>query len=313
MDAHQQERLLEYLALLSRWNKTYNLTAVRDEAQMVTRHLLDSLAIAPHLTGQRLLDVGTTNRTRLADYRKAIDRKTTDVALVLKVHPSNYRVEGFVEETAVDELATLGVTVVSDIGSGLLDAACPWLNDGPPSWLNGEPAAKQTLANGADLVTFSGDKLMGGPQSGFIVGRADLVQTCAAHPLARALRPGGLVLASLHNTLMSYLARTAQKDIPFWRMATTSVDELRHRAQAIVAHTGVGQVVDCESLPGAGSAPGITIKSVGLVIDGDHLVALRNYQPPIIARVKDRSTMIDLRTVDPSDDAVLIEALKKIC
>ena len=112
---------------------------------------------------------------------------------------------------------------------------------------------------------------------------------------------------------MSYLARTAQKDIPFWRMATTNVGELRHRAQAIVEHTGVGQIVDCESLPGAGSAPGITIKSVGLVIDGDHLVALRNYQPPIIARVKDRSTMIDLRTVDPSDDAVLIEALKKIC
>ena len=154
---------------------------------------------------------------------------------------------------------------------------------------------------------------MGGPQSGFIVGRADLVRECAAHPLARALRPGGLVLASLHNTVMSYLARTAQKDIPFWRMATTSVGELRNRAQAIVEHTGVGQVVNCESLPGAGSAPGITIKSVGLVIDGDHLVALRNYQPPIIARVKDRATMIDLRTVDPTDDAVLIEALKKIC
>ena len=154
---------------------------------------------------------------------------------------------------------------------------------------------------------------MGGAQSGFIVGRADLVQACAAHPLARALRPGGLVLASLHKTLMSYLARTAQKDIPFWRMATTSVGELRKRAQAIVEHTGNGQVVDCESLPGAGSAPGISIKSIGLVINGDHLVALRHYQPPIIARVKDHTTIIDLRTVDPTDDAVLIEALKKIC
>jgi L-seryl-tRNA(Ser) seleniumtransferase len=264
-------------------------------------------------SGARLLDVGTTNRTRLADYRKAIDKKSTDVALVLKVHPSNYRVEGFVEETLVDQLSTLGVTVVSDIGSGLLDAACPWLSDGPPSWLNGEPAAKQTLAAGADLVTFSGDKLMGGPQSGFIVGRRDLVDACAAHPLARALRPGGLVLSSLHNTLLSYLARTAQKDIPFWRMATTPVGALRTRAQSIVAETGVGQVVDCESLPGAGSAPGITINSVGVSIDGDHLVALRNCQPPIIARVKDRSTILDLRTVDPSDDAVLIEALKKIC
>jgi L-seryl-tRNA(Ser) seleniumtransferase len=264
-------------------------------------------------SGARLLDVGTTNRTRLADYRKAIDKKSTDVALVLKVHPSNYRVEGFVEETLVDQLSTLGVTVVSDIGSGLLDAACPWLSDGPPSWLNGEPAAKQTLAAGADLVTFSGDKLMGGPQSGFIVGRRDLVDACAAHPLARALRPGGLVLSSLHNTLLSYLARTAQNDIPFWRMATTSVDTLRTRAQLIVTESGVGQVVDCESLPGAGSAPGITINSVGVSIDGDHLVALRNCQPPIIARVKDRLTILDLRTVDPSDDAVLIEALKKIC
>ena len=264
-------------------------------------------------SGARLLDVGTTNRTRLADYRKAIDKKSTDVALVLKVHPSNYRVEGFVEETLVDQLSTLGVTVVSDIGSGLLDAACPWLSDGPPSWLNGEPAAKQTLAAGADLVTFSGDKLMGGPQSGFIVGRRDLVDACAAHPLARALRPGGLVLSSLHKTLLSYLARTAQNDIPFWRMATTSVGTLRTRAQSIVTESGVGQVVDCESLPGAGSAPGITINSVGVSIDGDHLVALRNCQPPIIARVKDRSTILDLRTVDPSDDAVLIEALKKIC
>jgi L-seryl-tRNA(Ser) seleniumtransferase len=122
-----------------------------------------------------------------------------------------------------------------------------------------------------------------------------------------------LVLSSLHNTLLSYLARTAQNDIPFWRMATTSVDTLRTRAQSIVTESGVGQVVDCESLPGAGSAPGITITSVGVSIDGDHLVALRNCQPPIIARVKDRSTILDLRTVDPSDDAVLIEALKKIC
>lgn len=166
-------------------------------------------------SGARLVDVGTTNRTRLGDYRKAIERKSNDVALILKVHPSNYRVEGFVEETPVDQLATLGVPVVSDIGSGLLDAACPWLSDGPPAWLNGEPAARQTLAAGADLVTFSGDKLLGGPQSGFIVGRSDLIKTCSEHPLARALRPGGLVLASLHNTMMSYLARTAQSEIPF--------------------------------------------------------------------------------------------------
>ncbi|MFZ9581202.1 MAG: L-seryl-tRNA(Sec) selenium transferase, partial [Ilumatobacteraceae bacterium] len=158
-------------------------------------------------SGARLVDVGTTNRTRLKDYRKAIDSKKNDIAMVLKVHPSNYRVEGFVEETSVHELSSLGVPVVADIGSGLLDSACPWLPDGPPSWLNGEPAARQSLAAGADLVTFSGDKLMGGPQSGIIAGRADLVKACAAHPLARALRPGGLVLSALHETVLAYLAR----------------------------------------------------------------------------------------------------------
>ena len=263
-------------------------------------------------SGARLVDVGTTNRTRLGDYRKAIERKNNDVALILKVHPSNYRVEGFVEETPVDQLATLGVPVVSDIGSGLLDAACPWLSDGPPAWLNGEPAAKQTLAAGADLVTFSGDKLLGGPQSGFIVGRSDLIKICSEHPLARALRPGGLVLASLHNTMMAYLARTAQSEIPFWRMASLSIDALGKRAEAIIQSCGQGRIINCDSLPGAGSAPGISIKSVGITLDGDHLTMLRNCHPAIIARVKDNSTIIDLRTIDPSDDALVAEAFKKI-
>ena len=263
-------------------------------------------------SGARLVDVGTTNRTRLGDYRKAIERKNNDVALILKVHPSNYRVEGFVEETPVDQLATLGVPVVSDIGSGLLDAACPWLSDGPPAWLNGEPAAKQTLAAGADLVTFSGDKLLGGPQSGFIVGRSDLIKTCSEHPLARALRPGGLVLASLHNTMMAYLARTAQSEIPFWRMASLSIDALGKRAEAIIQSCGQGRIINCDSLPGAGSAPGISIKSVGITLDGDHLRMLRNCNPAIIARVKDNTTIIDLRTIDPSDDALVAEAFKKI-
>ena len=149
-------------------------------------------------SGARLVDVGTTNRTRLADYRRAVD--ADDVALVLKVHPSNYRVDGFVEDTSVAELATLGPPVVVDLGSGLVDATCPWWpGPHPPPWLAGEPAAVQTLAAGAALVTFSGDKLLGGPQAGIIAGRADLVARCAAHPLARALRPGGLVLAALQD------------------------------------------------------------------------------------------------------------------
>ena len=157
-------------------------------------------------SGARLVDVGTTNRTRVADYRRAVDGG--DVAMVLKVHPSNYAVTGFVETTSIAELATLGVPVVADLGSGLLDATCPWWPGAhPPPWLAGEPAARQTLAAGAALVTFSGDKLLGGPQAGIIAGRADLVARCAAHPLARALRPGSLVLAALQDLAMAYLDR----------------------------------------------------------------------------------------------------------
>ncbi|MDO9176062.1 MAG: L-seryl-tRNA(Sec) selenium transferase, partial [Actinomycetota bacterium] len=167
-------------------------------------------------SGAHLVDVGTTNRTRLSDYSKALARASADVALVLKVHPSNYRIEGFVEDTPVAQLATLGVPVVADIGSGLIDANCPWLSGPPPAWLAGEPAAKQTLAAGAALVTFSGDKLLGGPQAGIIAGRADLVAACAAHPLARALRPGGHVLFALQQLALSYLDRSAATSIPFW-------------------------------------------------------------------------------------------------
>lgn len=260
-------------------------------------------------SGARLVDVGTTNRTRLADYRKAIGRKGNDVALVLKVHPSNYRVDGFVEDTPVSDLATLDVPVVADIGSGLLDATCPWLDGGPPAWLIGEPAARQTLQAGAALVTFSGDKLMGGPQSGIIAGRADLIATCSRHPLARAMRPGGLVLAALHDVLLCYLSRRVTTDVPFWRMATATVDSLRLRANAIIEHAPGARIVECESLPGAGSTPGASIPSIGLAIDGDITTMLRENRPPVIARVRDDVTFVDLRTVDPSDDAVITAAL----
>ena len=260
-------------------------------------------------SGARLVDVGTTNRTRLADYRKAMTRHHSDVALILKVHPSNYKVEGFVASTPVEELATLGPPVVADIGSGLVDATCPWLPAGPPAWLADEPAARQTLAAGAALVTFSGDKLFGGPQAGIIAGRSDLVQACAAHPLARALRPGGLVLEALHRTALGYLDRTAALSIPFWRMATISIDELTVRAERIVQQAGLGRVIDCESLPGAGSSPGATIPSVGIGLPGDHASALRHRPLPIVARVREDQTVLDLRTVDPADDAEIIAAL----
>ncbi|MGA7758221.1 MAG: L-seryl-tRNA(Sec) selenium transferase [Ilumatobacteraceae bacterium] len=265
-------------------------------------------------SGARLVDVGTTNRTRLGDYRRAIDRPDVDVAMVLKVHPSNYRVEGFVEETSVAELSTLGVPVVADIGSGLIDATCPWLPGAPPAWLAGEPAARQTLADGAALVTFSGDKLLGGPQAGIIAGRADLVEACLGHPLARALRPGGLVLAALQETALAYLDKRATVDVPFWAMVAAPVADLRRRADAVVdavvdVHPAV-RATPMDALPGAGSAPGITMPSYGVELEGDHLRALRDHATPVIARSRDDRTMLDLRSVFPHDDPIVVAALR---
>jgi L-seryl-tRNA(Ser) seleniumtransferase len=264
-------------------------------------------------SGARLVDVGTTNRTRLDDYRRALDKPGVDAAIVLKVHPSNYRVEGFVEATSVRELATLGVPVVADIGSGLIDANCPWLPGAPPAWLAGEPAASQTLADGAALVTFSGDKLLGGPQAGIIAGRADLVERCQRHPLARALRPGGLVLAALQNTALAYLDKRAATDVAFWRMVAVPTASLQARAVALAdavsnAHPSAAPT-PMDSLPGAGSAPGVTMPSYGVEIDGDLLAALRRYVPPVIARSRDDRTMLDLRSVDPADDSIIVAAL----
>jgi L-seryl-tRNA(Ser) seleniumtransferase len=259
-------------------------------------------------SGAHLVDVGTTNRTRLADYRRAIARPGADVAMVLKVHPSNYRVEGFTEDTSVAELATLPVPVVADIGSGLIDATCPWLGGPPPAWLAHEPAAVQSLAAGAALVTFSGDKLLGGPQAGIIAGRADLVAACGKHPLARALRPGGLVLSALQHTVLAYLHKRATTDIAFWRMVAIPVDELRTRAEALAAQVADATAVPLDALPGAGSAPGVTIASYGISGPGDHLVRLREARPPIIARTREGTTFVDLRTVDPADDAHIAAA-----
>jgi len=254
-------------------------------------------------SGARLVDVGTTNRTRLDDYRRAVGAHT---ALILKVHPSNYRVEGFVEDTPVAELSTLGVPVVADIGTGLLDAACPWMHGGPPAWLHDEPAARQSIEAGAALITFSTDKLLGGPQAGVIAGRADLVARCAAHPLMRALRPGALVLSSLQDVLLAYLRRDVTTTVPFWRMVARSVASLEQRARDL----GVGIPTAMEALPGAGSLPGITMPSFGVSLPGDHAATLRNFRIPIIARVREQVTHLDLRTVEPSDDVLVAEALR---
>ncbi|MGB0113977.1 MAG: L-seryl-tRNA(Sec) selenium transferase [Ilumatobacteraceae bacterium] len=265
-------------------------------------------------SGARLVDIGTTNRTRFDDYRRAVDDTSNDVAMVLKVHPSNYRVEGFVEETTVRELAALDVPVVADIGSGLIDANCPWLPGAPPAWLAGEPAAVQTIADGAALVTFSGDKLLGGPQAGVIAGRADLVERCLRHPLARALRPGGLVLASLQEIALVYLRKAAASEIPFWTMVATPLADLERRAADIVAAIGdvipSAVAVPMNAVPGAGSAPGVTMPSFGIEVDGDLLDALRSHRLPVIARTRDGRTMLDLRSVTESQDADVVAALR---
>jgi len=253
-------------------------------------------------SGARLVEVGTTNRTRLDDYRTA--HQVHQAALMMKVHPSNYRIRGFTEETSVKALATLGVPVVADLGSGLIDDACSWLQEGRPSWLGEEPAVKQTLESGADLVTFSCDKLFGGPQAGVIAGRSDLVEACANHPLMRAFRPGALVLNALQQTALAYLRRDGDS-IPFWRMAQTPVTELLARADAM----SIGRTAHTMAMTGGGSLPGEQIPSAGIEIDGDISRRLRDANTPVIARVHDQTTVIDLRTVDPNDDALVVAAV----
>jgi L-seryl-tRNA(Ser) seleniumtransferase len=266
-------------------------------------------------SGARLVEVGTTNRTRRADIERAVADPRADVALVMKVHQSNYRIVGFTDAVEVGDLTGLGVPVVADIGSGLLDAACPWLPTGPPPWLDGEPAARQTLDAGADLVVFSGDKLLGGPQAGIIAGDAALVRRCASHPLARALRPGGLVLAALQEVALAYLRRDGDA-IPFWRMATVPVEVLQRRAGEVArqvvsggAPGGSVEVVDCESVPGGGTLPGVTVPSAGLSVPRDVRSVLRDADPPVVARVQEGRTVLDLRTVDPAADGHVAAAL----
>ncbi|MDW3220618.1 MAG: L-seryl-tRNA(Sec) selenium transferase [Acidimicrobiales bacterium] len=248
-------------------------------------------------SGARLIEVGTTNRTRLADFRRAVEEHGDGAGVILQVHQSNYRIVGFTEAPRTAELATLDRPLVVDIGSGLLDSRCGWLSGGPPGWLAEEPAARQTLEAGADLITFSGDKLFGGPQAGIIAGRADLIDTISRHPLARALRPGSLVLGALQATALAYLAGDGDA-IPFWRMVAIPVGELRDRAAAI----GVGTVVDTEATPGGGTLPEVGFPSAGIAVEGDHRETLRQRERPLVARVADGRTIVDLRTVDPADD-----------
>ena len=269
-------------------------------------------------SGCRLIEVGTTNRTRLSDYQRACG---TNTALLLKVHASNYRMVGFVESTPVAELAGLGLPVMVDAGSGLLDDTTPWLAH-RPAWLHDEPGVRQAVADGADVVTFSGDKLLGGPQAGVIVGRADLVAQIAQHPLARAVRADKVTLATLQSVAFAYLDGDASS-IPLWRMATTPVEQLRRRAEAIVSALSAGEravkpggapgvkVIETDAAAGGGSLPGLTIPSIGVAIAAADPEALhaRMRALGVVARIADGALVCDLRTVDDSEDETLIGAL----
>ena len=257
-------------------------------------------------SGCRLVEVGTTNRTRRADYANAI---TPDVELLLKVHASNYRMVGFTETTPIADLADLGPLVMVDAGSGLLDDTTPWLPE-RPKWLYDEPGVRQAIDAGAGLVTFSGDKLLGGPQAGVIVGRADSVATIAKHPLARATRADKLTLAGLQQVALTYLSGDAS-GLPLWRLATTPVDALELRAAAISAPVASASVVMTEAVAGGGTLPGRVIPSVGVRIPVRNVVsalaALRNRG--VVARAEDDCVLCDLRTVEAEDDARLTAAL----
>jgi L-seryl-tRNA(Ser) seleniumtransferase len=269
--------------------------------------------------GVRVIEVGTTNRTRVADFAAAFDEATRAIRVVLRVHPSNFVQTGFVETPDARELAHLaherGAIVVDDLGSGAL---LPTERFG----LAHEPTPSERLAAGADVVTFSGDKLVGGPQAGLIVGRADLVARIRRDPLARAMRPDKSILAAVAATLALYRGGRAPAEIPVWRSLGTSLDELRERATSIARGSSRGapiNVVETEATVGGGSLPGATIPSVGLAVDpgrrrggADGLLAtLRAGDPAVIGRIERDVVILDLRTVDQRDDATLAGALRR--
>jgi L-seryl-tRNA(Ser) seleniumtransferase len=265
-------------------------------------------------SGATLREVGTTNRTRLADFEKAINENTR---MLLRVHPSNYRVVGFTAMPAIAPLADLakrhGVILFEDIGSGaMLDLV--------PFGLDGEPLAQRSIRDGADIVSFSGDKLLGGPQSGIIAGRRDLLEQIRKHPLYRALRVDKLVYAALGATLEAYRRGTALEEIPVLRMIAEDEDSIRERTNALAEKLNAAarfsaEVVAGSSVIGGGSAPDFHPGTLLLSIkskdrSADEIEArLRNAVPPVIARIGDDRVLIDLRTVSPDEENELLQAV----
>jgi len=287
------------------------------------------------MAGVRLVEVGTTNRTRPDDYRDAIG---PDTALLLKVHRSNFRQVGFTREVTTAELAAIGraasIPVVHDTGSGLIHDVA----DGPLAAFADEPPARRALADGADVVVFSGDKLLGGPQAGIVAGRRALVDRCARHPLARALRIDKLQRAALEATLLAHLRNAVPTDVPSVAMLTADPDALRARAEALAARVR-GQLGDrlavddlagasssdvphgrprlrvepTDGVVGGGALPGTTLPSWGLVIDGvdpDRLAArLRHGEVPVVCRIERDRVIADVRTVASDDEQELVAML----
>jgi L-seryl-tRNA(Ser) seleniumtransferase len=258
-------------------------------------------------SGATLVEVGTTNRTYARDYAAAIGPQT---ALLMRIHTSNFKLTGFVHETPLGDMAEVarahGVAVLDDLGSGTLLPTAPY-------GLAHEPTVQESLAAGADLVTFSGDKLLGGPQAGLIVGRADLIAKLRSHPLARALRVDKTTLAGLEATLLAYLNGRATSDIPVWRMIAARPEALRARAERIaVAIGGDATVVACASAVGGGSLPGETLPSFAVALGGapDQLARrLRQGTPPVIGRIAENRLLLDVRTVLEEQEPALIAAI----
>ncbi len=266
-------------------------------------------------SGAKLVEVGTTNCTYFADYEAVINPRT---AALMRVHSSNFRLMGFIHSVTLDELVTLSnrhdLPVFDDLGSGcFLDTS----NFG----LDPEPTVGQSIASGAGLVFFSGDKLMGGPQAGIIVGKKQLVDKLRKHPLARAVRIDKIRLAGLVATLVHYLKGEALEKIPVWRMVSAPVEEINNRARRWAEAAGsLARVVDGETMIGGGSLPGGTLptKLVAIGGRGGKNTApalsrrLRSRQTPIIGRISGDKLLLDPRSVLPEEDKIVLEALKEL-
>lgn len=261
-------------------------------------------------SGARLVEIGATNRVHITDYEQAIAENP--VALVLRAHRSNFRIVGFTTEPALDEIVRTAhqaeIPVVDDLGSGALLATEKY-------GLGHEPTVYESLRAGADLVCFSGDKLLGGPQAGIILGRADLVSRLKKHPLARAIRADKLCLAALSATLLHYLKDEAEREIPIWRMISILPGALEQRACSWVQYLGQGEVIANQSTVGGGSLPDEMLPTFVLALSvrnpNRFVESLRRTSPAVIARVENGLVVLDPRTVLPEQEAALLSCVQK--